>query len=195
MTASTRLQRATAVGTLAALLAVSTPANSTVLDFSAVQGNRGPSLTLPEVTITAAIGGSVLVGTSVVPGGDGFCFLRGGFCESDGEMLFTDPIQNLSFDVDGASFGDYVEISAFDGATLLGSVIAVSEGNLDFSGFGVITRLYFDDSSTSQGVAYSTFTFDLAPPQNAPAPATLPMVLGALGLGALLRRRSSPRRA
>lgn len=166
-----------------------------MIDFSGVQGNQGNSFLLPEATFTNTSGGDILVGSTAAGEADGFCFLGLG-CQADGEMIFGAAVENLFFDIDGADVGDSVEISAFDGAnTLLGSVIATVNGQLDFSGFGAITRLVFDDSSTAAGVGYSTFTFDFANGRvgggggsSVSAPATLLLMLSSM-LGFRLMRK------
>ena len=165
------------------------PAAAATLDFTGLAGNQGASLSLSNATINAFDGGTVLVGVGAANQADGFCFLSSG-CETDGEILFDNPISNLSFDVDVASAGDNVEISAFNGGALLGSLTATSNGNLDFSGFGTLTRLFFDDSSTASGVGYSTFEFDDAS-ATIPLPASLPLLLGGIGLLGLFRRRGA----
>lgn len=129
------------------------------LDFTGISGNQGNTLALSNATINHPTG-NILAGTGAASQVDGFCFLGSG-CAADGEIIFNNAIENLFFDVDGAQNGDSVLISAFDNSNaLLGSILATSNGRLDFSAFGSITRLFFDDSSTSAGVGYSTFSFD-----------------------------------
>lgn len=171
-------------------------ANAATIDFSGVQGDNPSPLVLPEVTISNTSGGSILVGAGAAGEADGFCLLAGG-CDQDGEMLFSSPVSNLSFDIDGWGSGDFVEISAFNGPSLVGTLNAIANGNLDFSSFGTITRLVFDDSSTASGVGYSTFQFDMAaavpPAQSVPSSSIssrLLLILALLGLGgvAITRR-------
>jgi hypothetical protein len=175
-----------AVAAFALSAAVSMPAGAVTIDFSGVQGSQPSPLVLPEATITNLTGTTVLVGPGAAGQTDGFCFLNGSNCDADGEMLFSSAVMNLSFDVDGWGTGDFVAISAFDGMTLLGTLNATANGNLDFSAFGTITKLSFDDSSSSAGVGYSTFLYDVAVPESG----TLGMLaLGLAGLGCAARRR------
>ena len=96
----------------------------------------------------------------------------------------------MTFDIDGAQSGDSVEISAYNGASLLASLTFTVNGLADFSSYGNITRLFFDDSSSAFGVGYSTFTYD-AGEAAVPVPAALPLLaagIGALGFAGYRRR-------
>ena len=99
-------------------------------------------------------------------------------------------VSNLTFDIDLAQSGDSVEISAYNGASLLASLTFTVNGLADFSSYGNITRLFFDDSSSAFGVGYSTFTYD-AGEAAVPVPAALPLLaagIGALGIAGYRRR-------
>lgn len=174
----------------AALCATAVVAQAAVIDFSGVQNFNSNPLVLPEATINNLSGGTVLVGPSAAGQADGFCFLAPGFnCQNDGEIVFSTSVTNVILDVDGAQPGDSVLITAFNGATSLGSLLATTNGTLDFSAFGTITRLFFDDSSTAAGVGYSTITFNQGP-NNVPEPASLAMLaFGLAGLGFARRRK------
>ncbi|MEX1147730.1 MAG: PEP-CTERM sorting domain-containing protein [Sphingomonadales bacterium] len=176
-------------GAISAAMVV--PAAAATIDFSGVQGSNTSPLVLPEATLTNLTGTTVLVGPSAANQTDGFCFISFG-CAADGEISFSTAVMNLSFDVDGWDSSDFVEISAFNGGSLLGSLDATADGNLDFSAFGTITRLFFDDNSTGAGVGYSTFLFDLADTQAIPAPGALGLLgLGLVGLGLARRRKAA----
>ena len=163
---------------LALGLAGATPASATTLDFTGITDDQGTSLVLSNATINA-VNGTVFVGAAGES--DGFCFFLSNVCIGNGEILFDNPISNLTFDIDGADRGDSVEITAFNGGSNLGSVIATTNGQLDFSSFGTLTSLFFDDNSTpnSAGVGYSTFQFDEQQQTAIPVPASLPLILGA----------------
>ena len=171
---------------LALGLAGATPASAATLDFTGITGDQGTSLVLSNATINA-VNGTVLVGAAGES--DGFCFFLSNVCIGNGEILFNNPISNLTFDIDGAQSGDSVEIIAFNGGSNLGSVIATTDGQLDFSGFGTLTSLFFNDNLSSAGVGYSTFQFDEQQQTAIPVPASLPLILGGLGLLGLVGRR------
>mgnify|MGYP002129735176 CR=1 FL=1 len=89
-----------------------------------------------------------------------------------------------------ADGGDFVALDIFGlGDALLGTVDLTGDVlSLDLSSFGSITRLFFDDSSTGAGFAYSDFSFDQT--AAVPLPASLPLLAAGMGLLAVARRRS-----
>lgn len=106
------------------------------------------------------------------------------------EIAFIGVVSNLMFDVGGYQIGDYVDVNIFGISNVFLGTIAVTSDvvGLDLSGFGSITRLLFDDSSTAAGVGYANFSFDqVAAP--VPLPAGGLLLIGALGGLAALRRR------
>ena len=175
---------------LAGALALSPAiATATTIDFSAVQGDQGSTLILPEATLTNTAGGTVLVGSTSAGEADGFCFLGTIGCDASGTLAFSGPVTNLTFDVDGADPGDSVQISAYDGATLLGDVTVTANGVVDFTGYASITLLVFTDASSAAGVGYSTFQYDAV---GVPTPGALSLFgAGLLGLGMVRRRRNA----
>jgi len=174
----------------AILISTSLSAGAISLNFAPVQGNNGPTLLLPEVEINAlSTGSTVLVGPSAAGETDGFCFLSStDTCASLGEMIFTSPVNNLSFDIDlFAPGGDALEIFINNGTAFLGSIIVTASGNLDLSGFGTLTQLFFNDTSSGDGAGFSTFSFNSTNLSVVPLPASLPLygtglaLLGFLG--------------
>lgn len=179
------------LGTAAVLISGAASSYATTLDFTSLpQGLNGGTLTLPEATIHSLVGGRTYVGSGAAGESDGFCFVPSASisCENDGEILFTSPVSALSLDVDGWGFGDFVAITAFNGATALGTLNATGNMHLDFSGFGTITRLLFDDSSTNAGVGFSTITFDAG--TAVPEPASV-VLTGLALLGVWASRRAT----
>lgn len=170
-----------------------------VLDFSSiVAGNAATPLYVPGsegvgATIMSETG-SVLVGASAAGQNDGFCFTTDPTtsCEFGGSMMFDMAVSNLMFDIDGASVtSDSVTITAFLEGMMVGSgIFANGNETLDFSAFGALDTLVFEDNSTAAGVGYSTFVFD-----SMPAPVHAPTSLAILGLGlawlASTRRKAS----
>lgn len=187
----------TILGAAVLSLGMTAGAQAVVLDFSGVQGFQSGTVVVPGTgggpgaTINHSSAGSIQVGPGAAGQADGFCFLGSG-CQADGEMIFDSAIMNLTFDIDGWNPGDSVEISAFNGAALLGSLTFTANGLADFTSFGTLTRLFFDDSSTGAGVGYSTFTYDAASSGVVPVPAALPLMaagVAALGIAGYRRRR------
>lgn len=178
----------------AALVASALSSNASTLDFSAVQGFQNSPLVLSNATLTSLSGGRILVGPSAALQEDGFCFFSesNNTCESDGRIAFGGPVSNLLFDVDGWDPGDFIAISAYLGATFLGTLNAVANATLDFSGFGALDRLDFDDSSIGAGAGFSTFRFTEGGVGVIPLPPALPLLAaGLLVLGVIGRRRAA----
>jgi len=177
---------------LAAFASCTLAAQGGTIDFSTVQGSHGNPLVLPEATLTNLTGTQLLVGIGCASQADGFCFLGTG-AAADGRIDFSSLVADLSFDIDGWQQGDFVAITAFNGTNSLGTLNAVSNGRLDFSAFGSITSLHFDDNSTSNGVGYSTFFFNAANNNQVPEPGGLALtslaLLGAMGAGRRANKR------
>lgn len=162
------------------------------LDFTGITGNQGTELNLPNATLTATTG-VVFAGTGAAGEADGFCFTNASVsrCEGDGEISFASTINNLTFDLDAFDPGDDVTISAFLGASLLGSLSFAANGLADFTGFGALDRLVFTDNSTGFGFGFSTFSFDEITGV-VPLPAGMVLMLtGVAGLGFAGRRRKA----
>lgn len=144
---------------------------------------------LPEATLTSS-GRFFFDGASDVP--DSFCALRADAfrCEADLTIAFSSVVSNLFLQVSGYDGGDFVALDIFGlGDALLGTVDLTGDVlSLDLSSFGSITRLFFDDSSTGAGFAYSDFSFDQT--AAVPLPASLPLLAAGMGLLAVARRRS-----
>jgi len=110
-------------------------------------------------------------------------------CEEGMQIAFLSDVSNLTFASFGASSGDNVEVSAFFGATLLGSLTVTTNTAIDFSAFGTISSLSFADNSTAAGIGFGDFDFNVA---SVPEASSIMLLgLGLAGLGFTRRKKSS----
>ena len=182
-------------------VAFSIPAASSAatLNFTEVVGGYqgGNTVTLSNATVTTA-GPDIYVARpnyyspSVGPNG-GFCGLtstNGYNCSVDTNITFNEAIDNPSFLATAFGTGDSATASIFSGSTLLASIAIVANGVVDFSGYTGVTRLFLDDTgSTAAGVVYGAFNFDGEDVSPVPLPASLPLMLAALGGAGFVARR------
>lgn len=164
------------------LFAVS--ANATVLDLSSLShGNLGvSSVVLPDAKITNLSGGTLYVGAAGI--NNEICGLSSSWnCQQDVEIDFNNLVSDLSFVVSGWQPGDSVLASIFGASNnFLSSLTIANNGLFDFGTISGISKLVFDDSSTSAGVAYDHITFNKSSSVPEPAPLLL-LALGLIGLG------------
>lgn len=118
------------------------------------------------------------------------CGLSGNSCEADFRITFTSAVSNLMFRTFGADPGDSVTITAFNGATSLGSTVVTTDTVVNLAALGSITSVFFDDSSSAAGIGYANFTFDPGTTV-VPLPASLPLLAAGLGIFGFLRRRKA----
>jgi len=108
-------------------------------------------------------------------------------CEEDLQIDFLSLATDLMLSSFAASQGDSVEISGYNGATLVGSLVVTTDGMFDLSSWGALDRLYFADSSSANGIGWGDFAFNTA---SVPEPGTLALFgLGLAGLGLGRRRK------
>ncbi|MEM9344103.1 MAG: VPLPA-CTERM sorting domain-containing protein [Pseudomonadota bacterium] len=172
---------------------VATSASAALLDFQILGlGDVGsPTADIPRASLISE-GESLFVGAGPY-GPRSICAYTPtegdkGTCANDLEIVFDDPIKNLTFDQGRWNEGDLIDITALlDGEVVGTYTIDSEEKKVDLSAIGPITSLVFDDQSEVSGVAYANFKFDV---MSVPLPAGLALMLGGLGfLGAVRRRQ------
>ncbi len=166
-------------------------AQAATLDFSGfASGDTGLSiLDVGDATVSVP-GGTVFIyhpgefGAFSTSGG--LCALtESGNCETDWTLTFDYAVTNLTFEAAFFHRGDSVEVEYYNGATLLGSSFVTAAGVTDLSGVGMITSLFFNDSSKGAGFGFGDFAFAAIP-----LPAAFPLFATALaGMGLLGWRR------
>lgn len=166
--------------------------NAATFDFTGLGGTQaGDTVALPNGTFTGLEGRIFATGPdSFSPTGTVCALDAVSFnCEADMRLDFTSAVANLTFEAFTFDQGDSATVSIFSGLTLLSSIILTANGVLDFSAFGGITSVLFDDSSSGAGFQYGNFSFDVSP---VPVPAALPLfaaALGGMGFAGWRRRR------
>lgn len=188
-----------------ALLAIqATTGQAAVLDFAEVSPGfqRDTALTLSNALIATTPNTDddfeydIFVFEPSDGDAGGFCATLNGICIAPAAIEFTlGPISNLAFDVAGFQEGDGALTLVFE--DVLGNPIAqqniTSAGRVSFgdlAGIRVLATL-FTGTADAGGLSYRNITFDQGTDTPViPLPATLPLLAGALGLGALLRRRT-----
>lgn len=171
-----------------AALSLSAAASADTLDFSGLtMGYQNTTtLVLPNATITS-YGQNLYVGAAGI--GKEICAINGGSCEADIGITFNSVINGLNFVTSGFDSGDKINVSAYNGATFLGSVFHASNGLVNMAAFSNVTRIYIDDSSTGAGFGYDHFNFNVTA---VPEPETYALMLAGLGLvSAVTRRRKA----
>lgn len=180
----------TAISAAALALAASS-ASAATLDFtSGVLGGFNTTLTMPEATITAAPGTTLAVGDFIA---NAVCPVTSG-CAGAMTLTWNFDVENVGFEYGFGNAGDFATVTAFDASNnTVGSVsLTLTSGTAseDLSGLGVFRSLEFDNiGATGAGYAYGNVTFDRA--AVIPLPASLPLLLGAFGGLALLRRKTA----
>jgi hypothetical protein len=168
-------------------LSFSSAAFPATLDFTVFepfkQGTN--TLALPEATITGF--GSELFITPPEFVSSGICALApGDTCEADLQIDFVRPVSNLSFLAGGFEPRDSIVASVFGANGLLASNEIGSDGVVSFGSLSGITRLFFDDDSSSGGASYDGFSFAQVP---LPASLWFMLMLAAAGIAGGTSRR------
>jgi hypothetical protein len=181
----------TAISAAAMVLAASS-ASAATLDFtSGVLSGSDTVLTMPEAMVTAASGTTLSVGDFIANAVCPASTALGG-CVGAMTLTWNFDVENVGFDYGFGNAGDFATVTAFDASNnSVGSVsLTLTSGTSseDLSGLGVFRSLEFDNiGATGAGYAYGNVTFDRA--AVIPLPASLPLLLGAFGGLALMRRK------
>lgn len=178
------------IAIVVALLVGAVSAQATTLDFSeAGSGNLNQkSLHLDAGSVYSGAD-SLYVGAGGIDGSICALSTSNWNCANDLYIGFQAPVTDLSFDVGGYGYGDFVKVSVFDGAGDFTDRFNIHRGgSFDLSGYGSISGLFFDDRSRASGVSYGNFDYVAA----VPLPASLPLLLaGIAGLGFARRKRDA----
>ena len=184
---------------LAAMLLQIGAAQALTLDFSAdADTYQASPYTVTYATITSSGPELYLApegfGTPSFGPDGGLCGVTtvGGVdCATVLTFEFSLPIADLSFVTNQPDAGDVATATVFNGATELDTATITTAGTTSFAGVSGITSLVIDASdSTGLGFVYGDFAFSAASAA-VPAPAAAPLLLGALGGFAWLRRRQA----
>ncbi|MEH6401970.1 MAG: hypothetical protein V7750_01265 [Sneathiella sp.] len=187
------------------VLGISAPALADTLDFTqAPLGYTGSNiLELSNATLTSD-GKEFYVGP---PGQYDEVNNLGAICSNDSrnscafdmEIAFTGMVENLSFASFVVGKGDKAEVSAYNGDTFLGMIAIKSNTILDFSSYGYITSLFFDDKTKKHGqngIVYGDFSFESVGSISAvPLPPSILLFGAALAGLAFLKWKRSPAQA
>ncbi|MFN7222402.1 MAG: VPLPA-CTERM sorting domain-containing protein [Paracoccaceae bacterium] len=177
------------IGATVTALALAGSAQAAVIDFTTAT-NDGTTLVATGATATAGAGTTLAVGDFVA---NALCPLGGFGCNGIMTLTFDADVSNVTFDYGFGNPGDSASLSIFDGlGALISSVLLTSTSGVafaDLSYLGALRSILFDNSaSTGAGYAYGNVTYT---PAAVPLPASLPLLLAALGGAALIRRRKT----
>ncbi len=176
------------IATAILLAATAGTASAAVLDVTAGT-NDGTTLTMPDATISAGTGTTLLVGDFVA---NAVCPLGSAGCNGLMTLTFGFDVSNVAFDFGFGNPGDSATITGFDSiGNIVGTLLlSLTDGtsSVSLAAFGNLRSILFDNTaSTGAGYAYGNISFD---PSAVPLPAALPLLLvGLAGLGAVGARR------
>ena len=163
-------------------------ADAAVLDVT-TGTNDGTTLTMPDATITAGTGTTLLVGDFIA---NAVCPLGNFGCNGSMTLTFDFDVSNVAFDFGFGNLGDSATITGFDsignvvGVLLLSLISGTDTASL--AAFGTLRSILFDNTaSTGAGYAYGNISFETAA---VPLPAGLPLLAAGLGLMGLMGRKS-----
>jgi hypothetical protein len=208
------MQVAARFGLALTVLSCALPTSATTIDFddlaigtilsnqyagvtftpNALSGPGGPNgnwATNTDLTIVSATGGDTgnlgepsLVSGNIVRSFDGWIGEDG---DASLRISFAAPISSFSLTFAGVSNANNTQIFAYDGETLLGSMMGTSIGQLTLSySAPSITSVIVTPGDLQDWVAFDNLTFSGAIPE----PASWAMMIAGFGLvGAAMRRR------
>lgn len=173
------------------LLSVGGTVNAATLDLSGQPGIVASPRDVGNAILTSTDG--LFIGTiGTLSSNEGVCALNvSAFnCTEDLTVEFKDTVTNLTFRSNAYETGDQSLVSAFDASGFLLTSLSVTSNLflIDLTGIltPIKTLIITDSGSTSLGIGYQDFSFDVVTP--IPLPATLPFLVGSLGILGLLGR-------
>lgn len=186
------------LSTVALLFCLALPAFADGIDFT--QGPSGElntaTATYDGVTFVAAEEIYNLSDTLLPDRGGAICSFASGIgsCDRDMTVRFNGRVSRLAFDALSVNADDRVFVKVYRGTQLLGTVMVdratlrQTQGTVDLSGFGRLTRIVFDYRRAQSGIVYGNFHFNRITPA-ADRPGLVASSRGTKGLAEPRRHR------
>lgn len=187
---------------VAAGLILTAPVGAVTIDFDSLGLHVPVTNQFPEATFSSSPGFAVIAVNSAMLFGNSLPHLIctgvigvGAGCTEDVNVAFTNPVNNLTFNVINIRTPGIVAlIDVFDAGGLLATVnlvtddVAFATDLIDLSAYSNVTAIAIREVKLPLG--YDDFNFDVSNAVASPEPASLALFsLGVLGLAAARRRQ------